>query len=257
MNPKYAPKRSSKTASQMVYGMQPILEAFHAGKSIDKIFILRTLKTEDSEEVLNFSKGRNVPVSRVPEEKLNRLCSKNHQGVIAFMSAIDYQPLNHIVDRVYEEAKMPLILILDRITDVRNLGAIARTAACVGVHAIVIPVKGSATVGADAIKTSAGALNRIPVCREESLKKVVKYLQDYGIQVVACTEKASHKIYDLDLQQPTAMIMGSEEDGISDDLIKMADHLGKLPMDEGGVSSLNVSVAAGAILFEAVRQRLG
>ena len=256
MSSKYTPSRPSKSKAQLVYGMQPVLEAFHAGRSIDKIFILRTLKTDESEEVLAYAKARNVPVSRVPEEKLDKLTSKTHQGVVAFMASIDYQPLNHILDRVYEEAKMPLILLLDRITDVRNLGAIARTAACTGVHAIVIPVKGSATVGPDAIKTSTGALSHIPVCREESLKKVVNYLQEYGIQVVACTEKASDTVYDLDLQQPTALVMGSEENGISEEILKLSDHLGKLPMDDKGVSSLNVSVATGAILFEAVRQRL-
>ena len=245
-----------KSSAQLVYGIQPVLEAFKAGKSLDKIFLLRTSKTSESEEVLALAQERNVPVSRVPEEKLNRLTRKNHQGIVAFMAAIDYQPLNHIVDRVYEEGRMPLLLLLDRVTDVRNFGAIARTAACTGVDAIVVPVKGAAAIGPDAIKTSAGALNHIPVCREESLKATVKYLQEYGLKVVACTEKAADNIYDLAFQEPTALIMGSEEDGISDELIQSADYLAKLPMS-GGVDSLNVSVATGVFLFEVVRQRRG
>jgi 23S rRNA (guanosine2251-2'-O)-methyltransferase len=163
--------------------------------------------------------------------------------------------LHNVLSSVYEKGQTPLLLILDRVTDVRNFGAIARTAECAGVHAIVIPAKGAAQINADAVKTSSGALNFIPVCRENSLRETVTYLQESGVQVVACTEKAEKSIYQADYSAPTAIIMGSEEDGISDDLIRKADVLAKIPMT-GNIASLNVSVAAGAVVFEVVRQRL-
>jgi 23S rRNA (guanosine2251-2'-O)-methyltransferase len=239
----------------MAYGVQPILEAFKAGQPLDKIFMLRGLKTPESAEIAQLAADAQVPVLKVPVEKLNQFTRKNHQGIVAFMAAIAYQPLDAILSQVYEEGRMPFLLLLDGITDVRNFGAIARTAECVGVDAIVVPMKGAAPMGPDALKTSAGALNYVPVCREGSLLRTIKYLQEYGVQVVACTEKAADSVYAVDYTQPLAIVVGSEEDGISKEVLMQADRLAKIPMS-GQVGSLNVSVAAGAIMFEAVRQRL-
>lgn len=233
-----------------------MIEAFRAEQHIDKIFMQRGLSTEEAATIEQLAVEHKVPVSKVPIEKLNRITRKNHQGIIAFMAEISYLPLEHVLANVYDEGRMPLVLVLDRITDVRNFGAIARTAECVGVDTIVVPMKGAAQVGPDAIKTSAGALSHIAVCREESMKQVVAYLQSYGVQVVACSEKGSDNIYQIDYNKPTAIIMGSEEDGISDELLTKADYIAQIPMT-GKVGSLNVSVATGAVLFEAVRQRMG
>ncbi|MFD1819079.1 23S rRNA (guanosine2251-2'-O)-methyltransferase [Pseudarcicella hirudinis] len=242
------PKADNK---DLVFGIQPVLESLRAGKEIEKILVQREL---GSIEILEFARMRGVPVQKVPSEKLDRITRKNHQGVIAFVSAINYVKLENVVADVYEQGKTPFILILDRVTDVRNFGAIARTAECAGVQAIVVPTRGAAQINADAMKTSSGALNFLPVCRENSLSETVKYLQDSGIQVVACSEKVEKTIYDVDFTIPTAIIMGSEEDGISDDLMRRADQLANIPM-AGRVGSLNVSVANGVILYEAIRQR--
>ena len=245
----HAPKPDNK---DIVFGVQSVLETLRSGKEIDKILVQREL---GSIEVLEFARLRGIPVQKVPTEKLDRVTRKNHQGVIAFVSAINYAKLDNVVAGIYEKGETPLLLILDRVTDVRNFGAIARTAECTGVHAIVLPTKGAAQINADAMKTSSGALNFLPVCREESLAQTVKYLQESGIQVVGCTEKVSKNLYEVDMTIPTAIIMGSEEDGISDELLKAADELASIPM-AGRVGSLNVSVANGVVLYEAVRQRL-
>ncbi|WP_026997534.1 23S rRNA (guanosine(2251)-2'-O)-methyltransferase RlmB [Flectobacillus major] len=249
---KYFNQQPKPDNKDIVFGIQSVLETLRSGKEIDKILVQREL---GSLEVLEFARLRGIPVQKVPTEKLDRITRKNHQGVIAFVSAINYAKLDNVVAGIYEKGEIPLLLILDRITDVRNFGAIARTAECTGVNAIVIPTKGAAQINADAMKTSSGALNFLPVCREENLYQTVKYLQESGIQVVGCTEKVSKNIFDLDFSIPTAIIMGSEEDGISDELLKIADDLASIPMT-GRVGSLNVSVANGVILYEAVRQRL-
>lgn len=243
------PKPENK---DIVFGIQSVLETLRSGKEIDKLLVQREL---GSLEVLEFARLKGVPVQKVPTEKLDRITRKNHQGVIAFVSAINYAKLENVVADVYEKGEVPLILVLDRITDVRNFGAIARTAECTGVHAIVIPTKGAAQINADAMKTSSGALNFLPVCREENLYHTIKFLQNSGIQVVACSEKVSKNIYDVDFTVPTAIIMGSEEDGISDDLMRAVDELATIPL-VGRVGSLNVSVATGVILYEVVRKRL-
>lgn len=237
---------------EIVFGIQPVLECLRAGKEIDKILVQREL---GSIEVLEFARLRGIPVQKVPSEKLDRVTRKNHQGVIAFVSAINYAKLENVIADVYEKGQVPLLLVLDRVTDVRNFGAIARTAECTGVNGIVIPTRGAAEINADAMKTSSGALNFLPVCREENLYKTIQYLQNSGIQVVACSEKVSKNIYDVDFTIPTAIVMGSEEDGISDELLRAADELAAIPM-QGRVGSLNVSVANGVILYEAIRQRL-
>lgn len=190
----------------------------------------------------------------VPPEKLNRVTRKNHQGVIAFVSLIDYQPLHAILPSVFESGEMPVVVLLEGITDVRNMGAIARSAECAGAHAIVIPEKGSAPISADAIKASAGALSRIAVCKETSIPESIAFLKECGLQIVAMDEKSRKSIYQSDLNKPVAIVMGSEEKGVSAATLKLADQIISIPM-KGRISSLNVSVAAGIVLFELLRQR--
>ncbi|RZK45555.1 MAG: 23S rRNA (guanosine(2251)-2'-O)-methyltransferase RlmB [Pedobacter sp.] len=245
-----------KENNAFVFGIRAVIEAIRAGKEIETIYIQRNLSGNLLLELKAELNGSTIPVSTVPVEKLNRMTTKNHQGVIAVVSPIPFQNIEDIIPVIYEMGETPLVLILDSITDVRNMGAIARTAECAGVHAIVVPSRSSAQINADAIKTSAGALFTIPVCRHASLHKVVLFLQESGLQVVACTEKTDDMIYAPDYTLPTAIVMGSEDEGISNDIMRVADHLAKIPM-AGGIASLNVSVSAGIILYEAVRVRLG
>jgi len=239
----------------MIYGIRPVLEAIEAGKEIERIFIHRGVNSALMMELKNVLKEKKILYQDVPVEKLNRLTRKNHQDVICFISPITYQHLHDIVPSVYERGLTPLILLLDRVTDVRNFGAIARTAECAGVHALVIPAKGAAQINSDAIKTSAGALNNIPVCREKSLEESLEYLRESGLQIVAVTEKGNQYPHQCDLKAPTALVMGSEESGISSTLLECCDAMVRIPMF-GKTLSLNVSVASGIVLFEAVRQRL-
>jgi 23S rRNA (guanosine2251-2'-O)-methyltransferase len=238
-------------SKDMVFGVQSVLETIRSGKEIDKILIQREL---GNIELTEFARIKGIPTQKVPKEKLDRITRKNHQGVIAFVSAINYVSMENVLAEVYEKGETPLILLLDRITDVRNFGAIARTAEVAGAHLIVIPIKGAAQINADAMKTSSGALNFLPVARVEDLNKAVKYLQNSGLQVIACTEKAKEDMYKLDFTGPLAIVMGSEEDGISDDILRTVDNYATIPQS-GRVGSLNVSVACGVILFESIRQR--
>lgn len=237
-----------------VFGTRAVIEAIKSGKEIDKVLIQRGLKNELTHELLAVCKQFNIPVTYVPIDKLNRITKKNHQGTICYLSAVEYASLDNVVSTTYGEGKMPLILVLDRITDVRNFGAIARSAECAGVNAIVIPAKGSAQINSDAVKASAGALLHIPVCRVDSLQNSLQYLKDSGLHIVACTEKTENMIYDAKMNEPCAIIMGSEEDGIAPHLIRTADKCVKIPMI-GNIASLNVSVACGIVVFEAIRQR--
>lgn len=246
--------QKSDISKELIFGTRPILESIKAGKELESVMINRTLNSEIITEIMTLCEEREIPVQRVPAEKLDRLTGKAHQGVIGFLSAITYGSLSNIIADAYEQGKTPLILVLDRITDVRNFGAIVRTAECSGVNAIVVPDKGKARIGSDAFKTSAGALSFMPICREKSLKNALLFLRDSGLQIVACTEKASNVIYDVNYDVPTAILMGSEEDGISDDFLRLADQLVKIPL-LGKIESLNVSVATGVILFELMRQR--
>lgn len=238
----------------MIYGTRAVIEAIRAGKQIEKIMIQSGLTNDLTKELITTAREKNVPYTFVPPEKLKRLSTKNHQGVICLLSAVSYSSLENIIDRAYSAGREPFLLILDRVTDVRNFGAIARTAECAGVDGIVVEEKGSAPITSDAMKTSAGALNHLAVCREKDLKKTMKSLQDSGIKVIACTEKTSNKIYDIDLAGPIALIIGSEEDGISDALLREADELVSIPMI-GKIGSLNVSVATGVAVYEVVRRR--
>jgi len=246
--------RAKEESNQVVFGIRAVIEAIQSGKEVESLYIQRGLSGTIFAELRTVLKEHEITFQLVPVEKLNRLTPKNHQGVVAFISPIIYQKIEDIIPLVYEKGETPLILILDGITDVRNLGAIARTAECSGVHAIVIPAKGSAQINPDAIKTSAGALFKIPVCRHESLLKTAKFLQESGLRLIACTEKTQNYIYEPDYTVPLAIVMGSEEDGISNELIRISDHLAKIPI-LGEIESLNVSVSAGVILYEAIRQR--
>ncbi|MBF90988.1 MAG: 23S rRNA (guanosine(2251)-2'-O)-methyltransferase RlmB [Flavobacteriales bacterium] len=237
-----------------IFGLRPIIEAIQAGKEIDTLFIQKGLKNELFQELWQLVKVRKVNYKHVPVEKINRLTRKNHQGVFAFISPINFHKTDNIIQDVFEKGENPLFLVLDRVTDVRNFGAIVRTAECSGVQAIIVPEKGSAAINGDALKTSAGALHNIPICREFNLKATIEYLKNCGLQIVGCTEKTEEKIYQLNFNLPTAIIMGSEEDGISTEYLKICDYKAKIPMN-GTIGSLNVSVSAGVILYEAVRQR--
>jgi 23S rRNA (guanosine2251-2'-O)-methyltransferase len=238
----------------MIYGTRAVIEAIVAGKTIEKVMVQTGLNNELIRELLQVAKTHKVHVSFIPAEKLKRMSAKNHQGVICILSAINYASVENVIDKAFSEGREPFLLLLDRITDVRNFGAIARTAECAGVDAIVIPEKGNAPITSDAMKTSAGALNHLTVCRERDLKKTLQILRESGIRVVACTEKTERNLYEVNLKGPIALIMGSEEDGISDQLLRDAEELARIPL-YGKIGSLNVSVAAGVAMYEVVRQR--
>lgn len=239
---------------EMIFGIRAVIEAIEAGKEIDKVIIKRDLQGDLSKELLNLLKNKDIVVQRVPAERLDRFTRKNHQGVIAFLSAITYEHIEDIIPFLYENGKDPFIIVLDGITDVRNFGAIARTCEVAGVDAIVIPARGSVTVNADAIKTSAGALLKIPVCKEQNLTKSIEFLKNSGVKVVAATERAATNYTDTEYNGPIAIVMGAEDMGISNDNLRIVDHLVKIPQ-VGTIGSLNVSVAAGVLIYEVIRQK--
>jgi 23S rRNA (guanosine2251-2'-O)-methyltransferase len=237
-----------------IYGIRAVMEAINSGKSIDKIFIQKGLKGELFHTLAMLIREENISSSIVPVEKLNRLTAKNHQGVVAIIAPIAFHSFEDLVIDVVESGKTPLFLLLDQLSDVRNFGAIIRTAECTGVDGIIIQKKGSAPITADTVKTSAGAVFKVPICKVEHLKDAVYYLQASGIKVVAATEKAKNTIYDISFKQPLAILMGAEDVGISPSLLKITDEETKLPI-YGAISSLNVSVACGVFLYEVMRQR--
>lgn len=247
-------RAEQKESNQMVFGIRAVIEAIDSGKEIESLFIQRGLSGSLMLELKALIKERNIGYQQVPLEKLNRITRKNHQGVIAVISPITYQNIEDILPAIYEKGETPLLLMLDGVTDVRNMGAIARTAECAGVHAIIVPKKGSAEINPDAIKTSAGALYKIPVCRHDSLSKIGKFLIESGVQLVVSTEKTQDSIYDVDYTVPTCIIMGAEDVGVSNELIRISDKLAKIPMF-GEIESLNVSVSAAVVIYEAIRQR--
>lgn len=239
---------------QFIFGIHAVQEAMLAGKELEKVLIRRGVGSELFNKLVAELHELKVPIQQVPVEKLNRVTMKNHQGIVAFISEITYHDISNLLPSVFESGEDPLVLLLDGVSDVRNFGAIARSAECAGVHAIVIPFSGSAAVNADAIKTSAGALHRIPVCRHKDMTEVLKFLRQSGLRLFGATEKGKESIYNSDLTGPAAIVMGGEERGISSLVLKDIDHWVSIPM-KGKISSLNVSVAAGIVLFEAVRQR--
>ena len=240
--------------SDMIFGVRAVIEAIEAGKDIDKILVKRDIQSDLSKELFAALKGKFIPVQRVPVEKINRITRKNHQGVVAFIAAVTYQRTEDIVPTLFEEGKTPLLVMLDGVTDVRNFGAIARTCECAGVDAVIIPAKNSASVNADAMKTSAGALHTLPVCREQSLRVTIKYLKESGFKIIAATEKGDYDYTRADYTAPTCIIMGAEDTGIPYDHLSLCDEWVKIPL-MGHIASLNVSVAAGILIYEAVRQR--
>ena len=243
------------TKDEYIFGIRDVIEAIESGKDIDKVLIKKDLKSELAAELFAKMKEYSIVGQRVPVDRINRITKKNHQGVVAILSAITLASLDNVVPELYEKGETPLVVILDGITDVRNFGAIARTCECAGVNAIVISERNSAGVNGDAVKTSAGALLHIPVCREKSALNAVKYLKDSGFQIVGATEKGAVNFTKIDYTVPTAIVMGAEDVGISVAILKICDSYAAIPQF-GHISSLNVSVAAGILIYEAVRQRI-
>jgi 23S rRNA (guanosine2251-2'-O)-methyltransferase len=240
--------------SEMIFGTRAVTEAVQAGKEIDKILMRRDLQNDLSRELFNIVKTTTIPIQRVPKEKLDRLTRKNHQGVIAFISAVTYQKLEDIVPFLYEQGKNPLIVLLDGVTDVRNFGAIARTCECAGVDALVIPAHNSVSVNADAVKTSAGALLSLPVCKESGITEAIRFLKNCGYRIYAATEKAVTEYTQVDYTLPTALVIGGEDVGVSTDNLRICDEMIKIPII-GNIASLNVSAATAVLVYEAIRQR--
>ena len=235
----------------MIYGLRPVIEAVASGAQMERVLVQNGLNSSLMGELRTALKEHDIPFQYVPVERLNKMTTGNHQGVVAVIAAVKYHSFMELVETLGDNA---LVVLLDRVTDVRNIGAIARTAECTGVSALVVPDHGSAALNEDAVKTSSGALLRLPVCREQNLKTMVNLAKQYGYQVVASTEKGAVHYRKVDFRRPTVLIMGNEETGISSELLKMSDVRAKLPV-VGEVSSLNVSVAAGVMLYEALEQR--
>lgn len=242
-------------SSDYIFGLRAVTEAVNAGKDIDRVLLRKGLTGQQAQDLIKQLKENGILVRTVPAEKLDKITRKNHQGVIAILSAVTYHELGNVVPALYEEGALPFIVVLDGITDVRNFGAIARTCECAGVDAIVIPDHGSVSVGGDAVKTSAGALLTLPVCREHSILHAVRYLKNSGFKVVAVSEKADINYTMASYTEPTALVMGAEDVGINPDVIRECDTFVSIPMF-GNIGSLNVSVAAGVLIYEVVRQRL-
>lgn len=241
--------------NEYIFGIRAVMEAIEAGKDIDKVYIKKDLHSDLINELNELIRLHGIVTQRVPVERINKITRKNHQGVVAVLSAVTYHSLDNIVPQLYEDGVLPFIVVLDGITDVRNFGAIARTCECAGVDAIVIPERGSVSVGGDAVKTSAGALLHIPVCRERSAASAVRFLKDNGYTVVAASEKADINYTMADYTVPVAIVMGAEDVGVSPEVMKLCDTFVSIPQF-GHIGSLNVSVAAGVIIYEVVRQRL-
>jgi len=241
--------------NDMIFGIRAVIEAIEAGKEIDKIFLKKDIGGELAHELISLIRQHHIVFQYVPYERLNRFTRKNHQGVVALLSAVSYYKLQHLIPELYEAGSLPFMIVLDGITDVRNFGAIARTCECAGVDAIVIPERGSVTVNADAVKTSSGALHYIPVCREKSALEAVRYLKANGYKIVAVSEKADINYTLTDYTVPVALVLGAEDTGISTDVLKECDTFVSIPMF-GHISSLNVSVAGAVIMYEVVRQRI-
>ena len=241
--------------NNLIFGIRPVVEAIEAGREIEKLYIRKGAEGQLMTELRDLCLRHRVHVQEVPVEKLNRLVRGNHQGVVAQIAAIAYVQLDDILERVPDD-ETPLVVVFDGVTDVRNFGAIARSAECAGAHGLIAPLKNSAPVNAEAIRASAGALTTIPVCRVGSIRNTIKTLQAGGFQVVAATEKSRKLLYDADLRRPTALVMGAEETGISKEVLKLCDERLAIPLI-GRIESLNVSAAAAVMLFEVVRQRIG
>ncbi len=241
--------------SGYIFGIHPVLEALKAGENIDKVFVVRDLKPDVRKEILQLTSAGIIPVQFVPIEKIKRLVSSgNHQGVVAAVSPVAFSEIEPLVPWWFENGINPLVLVMDEVTDVRNFGALIRTAECAGVHAVVFPQKNSAQINAQTVKASAGAIYNVPLCRSISTKQTVDFLKKSGFKVIACSEKGAALYTDVSYDVPVALVFGSEEYGISEQILKIADEIVKIPL-LGKVGSLNVSVATGVVLYEVVRQR--
>ena len=242
------------TKEDLIFGVYPVLEAIKSDVQIHKLFVQKGTNNPKLNEIVELLENSDVSISFVPQEKLDKLTRSNHQGVVALSSPVSFFSIEQIVEQALEKDKAPLFLVLDQISDVRNFGAIIRTADCTNVDAIIIQKKGGAPVSGDTVKTSAGAIFKIPICKVDHIKDAIFYLQGSEIKVIAATEKTDQSIYDTDLKTPLAIVMGSEGKGVSKSILSLVDEKGALPL-LGEINSLNVSVACGAILYEVVRQR--
>ena len=238
-----------------IYGIRAIIEAIEAGKEIDRLYVKKDLSSDLSRNLLDVAREHGISVQRVPVERINRITRKNHQGAVAMLAAVTYYRLDQLVPMLFEQGDNPFVVVLDGVTDVRNFGAIARTCDCAGVNAIVLPERGSVSVGADAVKTSAGALNYVPVCRERNLVDAIRFLKDTGFVIVGTSDKNACNYTDVDYTVPVAIVLGSEDKGISPEVMRLCDNRVVIP-EFGHINSLNVSVAGGIIMYEVVRQRL-
>lgn len=237
-----------------IFGLRPVIEAVRAGKQIDRLLVKQGLKGALYHELMIEVRKHQIPYQIVPVERIELVTRKNHQGVLAWLSVIEYQKIANLLPMIFEKGQDPLVIVLDGVSDVRNFGAIVRSAECFGAHAIVIPEKGSARITADAVKTSSGALNSFPVCREKSILRAVKYLKESGLKVICADESSGNAVAEVHLTGPSALILGSEDKGISRELSALADTAVRIPIT-GTIPSLNVSVAAGVFLYEINRQR--
>ncbi len=244
------------TSALMIYGRHPIVDAIRLGKTIEKIWLLEGTRGELEKELRGLSKEAGIPMVYAPKDKLDKMTQRaNHQGVVAQLAVMDYYKLEDVLPTIYDKGEVPLILLLDDVTDVRNFGAIARSAEVLGAHALVIPQSGGAAINADAMKTSAGALNEIPVCREKSLHSAATFLVENGIALLGSDLNGKHLLHELDLTIPVAFLIGSEGRGLNPALLRLADHRFKIPQS-GKTDSLNVSVASSLMLYETQRQRM-
>lgn len=251
----YNRKKNPIDKQKLIYGRHPITEAIHNHKSIDKIMLSNAVKGDFEKELRKLCKEHNIPLHIVPKDRITQITAKNHQGVLGFLSDIEYQLIEDIFPVIYDRGEVPLIVVLDGVTDVRNMGAIARTAEACGAHALILPQKKTAQINAEAMKASAGALNSIPVCRTASLANAIDYLLMNGLQIIAADLRGDKMLHQLDLSLPTAIIMGSEDEGVRPHLLRKVNHWFKIPM-KGSTDSFNVSVATGMVLYESIRQRI-
>jgi 23S rRNA (guanosine2251-2'-O)-methyltransferase len=240
--------------SECIFGIRTVIEAIKAGKQIDRLLIKQGLQGSLYHELMTEVRIHNIAYQIVPLERIELVTRKNHQGVLAWLSLVEFQLISNLLPMIFETGEDPLLIALDGISDVRNFGAIVRTAECLGAHAVIIPEKGSARITADAIKTSAGALHTFPVCREKSIVRAIEYLKESGLKVICAGEKSGEIAAETSLKGPSVLIMGSEDKGVSRELMALADNKVRIPMT-GSIGSLNVSVAAGILLYEMVRQR--
>ncbi len=242
-------------SKKFIFGVHPIEEALRKDQTLDKVWISTDTRNPKFRPIIDKLIELGIPFVKAPQEKLTTLVSNpNHQGIVAALSPVSFQSWEEIVTGCYERGEDPLLLVLDGITDVRNFGAIVRSAACAGVHAVVVPMRGAAAIGMDSVKTSAGAVFRVPICREAHLINAVQRMRDHGLRLAVATEKGESKMYDTALNGPLVLVMGSEETGPDPAMLRLADSRVSIPM-AGDFDSLNVSVAAGVILFEILRQR--